>query len=288
MHPQAMEDLHAGILRPCGKDSLTSDPLRVFRAARFLASWPDFQPSRDLLAAMAETARHGLLERIPAERMGRETLAAMNASNPGRYLQVLDRTGCLAPWFRELENASSIPAGPGPYHDSDTLTHIGRVMDALAGRQEPLLPWMGLCHDLGKTATDPDILPSHHGHEVRGADMATQLGRRLRMPERWVLAGATAARHHMVLARYRELRPGTRVDLLMELHAKRLVREMVALVQADRSSSPHRSPAPGLAEAVESDLAAVLAVRLPAEHRDQGEASGQRLRQMRCKALDRS
>ncbi len=43
-HPKSIEDLHARVLRPASTQSFIDDPLRVFRAARFWASFQTLIP----------------------------------------------------------------------------------------------------------------------------------------------------------------------------------------------------------------------------------------------------
>lgn len=274
-HPQALEDLRARVLRPASAASLPEDPLRVLRAARFAAELPGFSVHPDLLDAMRAVALSGGLAAPFAERAGQEVQKACAAQRPGQFLRLLDQAGCLAPWLSELEGASMIPAGPPKYHDSSVLEHTARVMDRLAG--DALSVWMGLCHDLGKVLTPTAELPRHIGHDFRGEALALALGTRLRLPARLIEAGAEAARWHMLAGNYTELRPATRVDLLMRLKGRGVLREMFRLVQADKGRD-HSA-------LVQADLAAVLAVALPPEARDQGAKSGQILRGLRAKAL---
>jgi tRNA nucleotidyltransferase (CCA-adding enzyme) len=280
-HPRALEDLGARMLRPCSEVSLSDDPLRVFRAARFFAQLPGFKPHPHLWPAMRRMAGSDALADIDAERVGAELRKALEGPRPGVFLRVLSETGCLRPWFDELAAAADIPAGPLPYHDESVLEHTAQVMDRLAGQSE-LAVFMGLCHDLGKTLTPADRWPSHHGHDRLGESLAGRLARRLRLPSRMKIAGRAAARWHMIAARYANLRVGSRVDLLTRLHALKLAQEMFALVVAD-----HGEESASLLERAQADLHAILSVRLPKAQRNQGAASGQRLRQLRCEALAR-
>ena len=277
-HPMALMDLQASVLRPCSPASMRDDPVRVFRAARFAAQFPDFSPSPELLAQMREAAGQGLLEGHAAERVGREAAKAMSAPKPSRFVRLLAATDCLRPWLAELEACRGVPAGPAQYHDSDVLEHICRVMDCAAG--DPLLVWMALTHDLGKALTAPERLPKHHGHDEAGVAAAEALGRRLRMPMAFIEAGMAAAGEHMRAHRYRELRPGTKVDLLMRLEARRLTSRLFKLVACDGGED--------MLPQVRRELRAVLAVRLPEDKQDQGEASGELLHQLRCEAITRA
>ncbi len=278
-HPMALSDIRNKVLRPASDTAVSDDPLRVFRAARFAASWPDFSIHPELTRAMSRAARQGLLADLAAERVAAELRKAMRAPRPGRFLEALAEAGCLAPWFEELARAHGIPAGPAPFHDSSLLGHTAEVMNRLAAMRpgDELAVWTGLCHDLGKAATPSHNHPHHHGHDALGEPLAERLGRRLAMPDRFIKAGAAASREHMRLARYLELRPGTRVDLLARLHAARITDELCALVEADHDAR--------VREDVMRDLKTILSVSLPPEDRDNGPESGEKLRLLRCQAL---
>jgi tRNA nucleotidyltransferase (CCA-adding enzyme) len=283
-HPQALADIQARLLRPASAHSLSDDPLRAYRAARFLAVLPGFTAHPELIDAMRRLAASGSLGEPYAERVGQEVLKACAGPRPGEFLRLLDQGRCLAPWFAELAQASAIPAGPRQYHDASVLEHTAQVMDRLAG--DPMAVWMGLCHDLGKTLTPTQELPRHIGHEERGEVLAKALGERLRLPTRLVNAGADAARWHMLAGRYPELRDATRVDLLFRLKSRGVLREMFQLVQAGKNrgdTGPARN-ADHLPEA-QADLEAALTASLPPAARDQGETSGELLRSLRIKAL---
>ena len=274
-HPQGLDDLHSRILRPASRRSFLEDPLRVFRAARFWATLPDFTPHEELIEAMRTTAERGLLDGIAADRIGMETRKALATDAPGNFLCLLAEADCLHPWFSEFGDALSIPAGPQPYHDTNVLEHTCRVMDSLRGN--PLAVWAALCHDIGKTRTPPKTLPSHHGHDRTGEAMAEALARRLRLPNTHVTAGGDGTRWHMVAARYDSLRPGTKVDLLMHLHTAQTLDVVFALVEADQDKDfSHRARV---------DLRTILKVRLPREDRNLDAESGRRLRTLRAQAL---
>ncbi|MEZ7195542.1 tRNA nucleotidyltransferase [Pseudodesulfovibrio karagichevae] len=274
-HPQGFDDLAARILRPASAHSMTDDPLRVLRAARFAAQLPDFTAHAQLIQAMREVGASGRLEGISADRVVPELRKALESPRPGNFLRVLAEADCLLPWFPEFEAARSIPAGPPPYHDSDVLTHTCRVMDDLAG--DPVAVWMGLAHDLGKTLTPRERLPRHYGHDLAGAPLAEAAALRLRMPNEYKTAGVKAARWHMTAARYGHLRPGTRVDLLMDLHLSGTLAPLFKLVLADHGEDHF--------EQARKELAAILPVRLAPEDMNHGAESGEKLRMLRAQVL---
>jgi tRNA nucleotidyltransferase (CCA-adding enzyme) len=274
-HPQARSDLKQAVLRPISEQNFLNDPLRVFRAARLAACLPNFGIHPSLEQVMGSVGGKGGLEGVAAERVGNEVLKACACPQPGRFLTLLACTGTLAPWLDELLRAADIPAGPSAYHSGSLLDHLTEIMNRLAG--SALGVWMGLCHDLGKTRTDPQQWPKHHGHDLAGEELALNLGNRLRLPSRYIRAGAVAARWHMVAGRYDQLRPGTKVDLLVMLHKCDLVQELFEVVRADKGRDQ-------VARA-QTDMRRILSVRLSGEYREIGPKAGEMLRHLRCRAL---
>jgi len=274
-HPQSFDDLKNKILRPVKQKNFFDDPLRVFRAARFSAEFPDFNISDELFAIMKKTAEKDLLSEITAERVGMEILKAFTAPLPSRFLKLLFETNSINPWLKEIINFPEIPAGPKPYHNGSLLDHTCDVMDRLAG--DSLLVWMGFCHDLGKSLTDEKILPHHYGHEKTGVLLAETLGQRLRLPKAFIKAGENASIWHMKAGTYGNLRPGTRVDMLTSLLRDNLFEEIFRLSTADKQNN--------YSEIAQSDMKRILNVKLPAEFMDLGEKSAAKMRELRCQAI---
>lgn len=274
-HPQGLADLSNRILRPASAQSFVEDPLRVFRAARFWAKFPDFSPHDELIDMMKSVSAKGLLNSISADRIGQETRKALNTPAPGNYLRLLAQSECLSPWFEEFEDSLNIPAGPLPYHDTNVLEHTCKVMDALAG--DEISVWMGLCHDLGKTLTPKDEFPHHYGHDATGIALAENLAKRIRLPNTHVMAGSKASRWHMTAAKYEELRPGTKVDLLMDAHLSEVFSPLFKLVQADNGEN--------YSHIAKQDLSVILPIKLAKDEMNLGAQSGIRLRQLRAQML---
>lgn len=274
-HPLALEDLKNRVLRPCFKNVFREDPLRVFRAAVFLARFPEFSPHPELTALMKEAAGNDSLSHIAPDRIGVELQKALSGAKPGNFLRLIIETGCHRHWLPELMEADEIPAGPPRFHNKSVSGHIAELMDKTAG--DPLTCWMAMCHDLGKVLTSRDKLPSHHGHDKTGAVPAKELGERLLLPKRFIRAGETAALLHMKAGNYESLKPGTKVDLLMKLHVSGLLENMRQLCKADRNEDVMKNAS--------SDLAEILKVTLPIKERNLGRESGEKLRSLRAARL---
>ncbi len=275
-HPMALSDIAHKKLRPASETTFTDDPLRVYRAAAFYARFSSFTPAPELITLMKECAGAELLDNVYPDRIGMEVRKALNGERPGNFLRLLDMADCLDPWFKELAAASLIPAGPRRYHgEASVLDHTAELMDRLAGN--PLHCWAALCHDLGKLLTPKEKLPSHHGHDKNGMDIAIKLAKRLRLPNRYLTAGEIAARFHMVAGKYPQLRPGTKVDLLMKLHATSTLSLMRDLCRVDKGQD--------VLAAADSDLKKILKVKLEKKDRNKGSKSGEKLRSLRAQAL---
>ena len=274
-HPFAYKDLEGKLLRPIAHENFLNDPLRVYRGARFSSFFPDFTVHPSLTNLMRRIGEKGLLKNIAAERVGNELLKAYGGRKPSAFLRLLLKTGTLNPWFNELAGFHEIPAGPEPFHSESLFDHVSELMDKLAGT--PLIVWMALCHDLGKSKTDPAHWPKHHGHDIVGEELAVSLGRRLKLPGRYIQAGAAAARWHMVAGNYSSLRPGTRIELLVNLANLGIIDEFFQMVTIDKGQDFYSQ--------AKSDLDVVLSVKLPPAYHNLGPKSGEILHQLRCDVL---
>ncbi|SME93028.1 HD domain-containing protein [Desulfovibrio gilichinskyi] len=275
VHPNGLEDLASKTLRPAFSETFKVDPLRVFRAATFLARFPEFTAHPDLINKMREASAKGWLETIAPDRIGVELLKALKSDKPGNFLKTLQETNCFEPWFTEFKTADKIVAGPPEFHDKSVLGHTAELMDKTSGN--PLTCWMAMCHDLGKILTPSDLLPAHHGHEKKGIKLASALGTRLLLPNKFIKAGEVAAALHMKAGKYNQLRPGTKVDLLIELHKNDLVENMRNLCRADKNED--------IMTNAMTDLTEILKISLPENDRNLGKKSGEKLREMRAHKL---
>lgn len=277
-HPRALDDIKNCILRPVKEENFFNDPLRVFRAARFYAELPDFSCSDDLLETMKKVGSSGKLKELTPERIGMEVLKAFASPIPSRFLKLLFQTNCLEPWLEELIRFPIIPAGPKPFHTGSLFDHTCEVMDKLAGNN--LLVWMGFCHDLGKSLTDENKLPHHYGHEKTGIRLAETLGKRFRLPNKYIKSGMSASLWHMKAGQYADLRPGTKVDMLTQLSREDIFEEIFMLSLADRHSSNM--------ELATMDLTTIMSIELPEEFKNLGEKSALKIRELRCQAISQN
>jgi len=162
---------------------------------------------------------------------------------------------------------------------------------AAALTAEPRIRFAALTHDLGKGTSPPERLPAHHGHEARGAAIIDQLADRLRIPNDYRDLALLVARHHCVAHRALELRPGTALKLLERLDAFRRPQrfdEFLLACEADLrgrlgfEARPY--PQAGRLRALRAAAADITLTAVPGES---GSATGQRLRNLRLRAIER-
>ena len=174
-----LEDLAAGRLRtpidPRG--SFDDDPLRMLRAARFVAGL-GLVPDDELVAAIR--SMHDRIGIVSPERIRDELDKLVVVPKPSPGLWFLVDTGLAAHFLPELP-ALALEQDPIHRH-KDVLAHTFAVVDKTS--PDKLLRLAALLHDIGKPRTRAfvDGGVTFHHHEVVGARMARERLTALRYP----------------------------------------------------------------------------------------------------------
>ena len=189
-----LADLAAGVLRTplAPESSFTDDPLRMMRAARFIAGY-ELTPVPELVAAVKEMAHR--LEIVSAERIRDELAKLMVLDDPSAGLWFLVDTGLAELFVPELP-AMRLEQDPIHRH-KDVLAHTIAVVSNT--QPELIVRMAALLHDIGKPKTrsiGPRGVSFHH-HEVVGARMARDRLRALRFPNEQIDDIATLVHLHL-------------------------------------------------------------------------------------------
>ncbi len=162
--------------------SFADDPLRMLRAARFIAEFA-LVPEPELLDAIREM-RHRL-EIVSLERVRDELRRLVVVDDPSAGLWMLCETGLSDEFLPEL-NAMRLEQDPIHSH-KDVLAHTIAVVNNVRSRDE-LVRLAALFHDVGKPKTRSFASGgvSFHHHEVVGARMTEERMRALRFPNETV------------------------------------------------------------------------------------------------------
>jgi poly(A) polymerase len=157
--------------------SFSDDPLRMLRAARFLAGY-SLEPSAELVAAVE--ALRDRLAIVSAERIRDELNRLIVLPDPEAGLWFIVGSGLAGVFLPELP-ALALEQDAIHRH-KDVLAHTIAVVGKT--RPDKILRLAALLHDIGKPRTreiGPDGVSFHH-HDVVGARLARQRLEALRYP----------------------------------------------------------------------------------------------------------
>jgi len=161
------------------QQSFADDPLRMMRAARFVAQL-GFDLTEDVTSAMTEMA--GSISIVSAERVRDELIKTLEADDPIPGIRSLVATGLMDLVLPELPVLIREHDEHGRHKDvyEHSLTVLSKSI-ALEKRRNPSSPpdvigrLAALLHDIGKPATrsfDSSKTVTFYGHDVVGARLA--------------------------------------------------------------------------------------------------------------------
>ena len=257
-----MADLDAGLIRAVGPGSFTSDPLRLMRAARLVATF-GWSVDEDTLALGRESAAHA--GEPAGERTFDEFCQLLDGAGALRGVHTMDRLGLfdpgsLLPEVGDLKNVIQ-----GPNHHLDVYGHTLEVLEGVINIEndleryvgdsaaataellaEPLggratrstgLRLAGLFHDIAKpaTRTDTDGFVSFRGHDTVGIEMIDAIFGRLKAGRKVTRFVDDLTRYHLILGFMVPERPLSRRQEWFYLdHTDPVSVEVTLLTVADR------------------------------------------------------
>jgi poly(A) polymerase len=187
-------------------ESFTDDPLRMLRAARFIAGY-QLVPEPDVVRAVV--AHRERLEIVSAERIRDELDKLLVVDDPAPGLWFLHETGLFDEFLPEIA-AMRLEQDPIHQH-KDVLAHTIAVVGNVRARKPDGSPNLitrlaALLHDIGKPKTRS--IGAHgvsfHHHEVVGARMARERLQALRYPDDVVRAVTRLVELHLRFHGYEE------------------------------------------------------------------------------------
>ena len=216
-------DPHGGLLDLAAKRlrtpstpevSFTDDPLRMMRAARFVAQL-GLTPAPEVLSAMTEAAK--TLDIVSAERIRDELVKLVLGEDPVAGLRVLVDTGLAERMLPELP-ALRLEIDEHHRHKDvyeHSLTVLQQAID-LEGvgvadhpvpRPDLVLRLAALLHDVGKPRTrrfEPGGGVSFHHHDVVGAKLTAKRLKALRFDKETIKQVARLVELHLRFHGYRD------------------------------------------------------------------------------------
>ena len=289
-----VRDIQARVLRHVGP-AFAEDPLRVLRAARFMARFASlgFTIAPDTMQLMRTMAASGELSALVPERVWQELSRALSSTRPSAFLRTLHDCGALAAVLPEVEALYGVPQRAEFHPEIDTGVHVELVCDMAAqlAPGDAVIGFAALTHDLGKALTPPDVLPKHIGHEHAGLAPLRALCERLKLPAEHRQLAEAACREHLNVHRFDALRAQTVHELIARCDGFRKparIAQLALVCEADkRGRTGHAGDDYPQGRALRAAHAAAMAVRAGDIAGDdiQGPALGEALRKARISAI---
>jgi len=202
--------------------AFSEDPVRILRAARFLARFTDFRVAPETMALMREMVAAGEVDALVPERVWQEIAKGLMESKPSRMFEMLRDCGALRIILPELDRLWGVPQTATYHPEVDTGIHVMMVIDYAASQQFSLpVRFAALTHDLGKGTTPAEVLPRHIGHELRSVDLIREVVARLKVPNDCKDLALVVAKYHGKLHAARQMKAATLLHFLEELDAFR-------------------------------------------------------------------
>ena len=208
-------DLELGLIRAIGDPGarFAEDHLRLLRAVRFATRF-NFQLEPETLAAIRTNA--ATITNISAERIGEELTKIICGPRAGQAIRLLHDCGLLEYVLPEIAAMDGVEQPPEFHPEGDVLTHTCLMLDLL-NEPTPALAWGALLHDVGKP---PCFRVAERirfdGHCERGAEMALEIGHRMRLSGALTERIAYLVRHHLRINTIPEMRPARRIRFMRE------------------------------------------------------------------------
>lgn len=287
-------DLEARVLRHVSP-SFSEDPVRILRAARFMARWAHlgFRVAPETLALMRAMVQEGEVDHLVPERVFQELSRALAEPSPSSFLRTLRACGALARVLPGVDALYGVPQHAGHHPEVDCGVHTEMACDAAArlAPGDPLIGFCALTHDLGKARTPSRLLPAHHAHENSGLAPLQALCERLKVPSEHAALASIVCREHLNVHRFAELKPTTIHDLITRCDGFRKPERIARLAlacEADKRGRRGREHEPYPARTA---LLAAHAAALAVKPRDldlrglRGEAIAAAVRRARIAAI---
>lgn len=262
------EDIQNGVIRHVS-DAFHEDALRVLRVARQAAKF-GFSVADETIG-MCRSCKEEL-RTISAERVREEMMKALETERPSVFFRTLVACDCLSVVFSEID-ALRGKTQPVEHHpEGDAFEHTMEVVDRTASLTADVkVRFAALCHDIGKGVTPKEMLPKHHGHDAKGAEIVATFanGRFLAAHKD---AAKVASKFHMKARSAMGAKP--MLAMIEELSKSKLGVDGLRVVVAADSPKDDVAKLPCFNEAVIH--AALDKVTVPAEMRGK---SGEAIRQ---------
>jgi tRNA nucleotidyltransferase (CCA-adding enzyme) len=197
-------DMLNGVLRITNVEHFVEDPLRLLRAAQFIARF-NLVPTEELLQVCTNISS-SLQELAPERHLAEWGKLLMRGVRPSVGLEFLRKIRALPP---ELEALIGLQQDAQWHPEGDVWTHTLMAVDELAQRQDKTLALMFgiLLHDLGKATTTTFEEDGHirsKGHPEEGVPLVHSFMSRIKASKLLTEQVAMLVETHLAPVSHRE------------------------------------------------------------------------------------
>lgn len=229
------QDIKDKVLRPTTK-SFCEDPLRVFRAARFFARFPDFTSDyQDTLFRYCDRVESELFTITP-ERVWLETEKALNEHQPSRYFDWLK-------WwyvFPEIYDMQEVNQPIQHHPEGDVYTHTMLVVDHAAKyHKDSEIVFACLMHDMGKGIAF-ERQGNLNGHELMGKPIVIDFCNRYKVPNKYKELALIVCEYHTHCHKAFEMNPNKIMKLFERTKAESKYERFMKFLKACESDAKGR------------------------------------------------
>lgn len=237
-----ISDIESGVIRSINMFAFIEDPVRILRAARFMVRFGFCieQATKERIADNAFRLRHVTKERIVLEL--EKLHSQKSVFKVSEFFKFLAEVDALQYIFPELEAMRRVPAGPEMYHGKNNVfQHTMNVVDRCMERGCSFSAFIAaLYHDVGKTVTPAEILPSHYGHEHAGVPIAHKVLKDNRFDAHTNKLVPMVVKHHMKIHHLPVMRPVKLVRFFRSIR-KEFWDEYIDVVNSDHPLSDEQN-----------------------------------------------
>ena len=209
------EDLKQKIIRHIDEKNFSDDPIRTIRMCR-LAAQLDFKIAPETLLLTNSILKKDPFRKIPGERIWGEFKKILSTPHFDSFLKLMHSSGVLKAVLPDVDKLWDTPEKEKYHPEGNSGDHT--LLSIRASKQDdPMIAFALMLHDIGKTRTKKEILPSHHGHEVNGIPVIKKICHYLKVPAKFRNFALLCCQNHMNFFHIQEMRIVTLYDFLKKV-----------------------------------------------------------------------
>ena len=203
------DDIESGTVRAIGdpESRFREDHLRLLRAVRFAARF-DYQIEENTWTAICSHAEE--IKNISEERIRDELSKILTDPNRVRGFDLLVESGLMEAMIPEILDLKGCEQPPQFHPEGDVFVHTRLMLTLLKDDPSLSLVLSILLHDIGKPSTysydeESDRI-RFNGHDKIGAEMASDILKRLKFPNKVIEEVTEMVANHMTFKDVQKMR----------------------------------------------------------------------------------